>query len=196
MSNETKQKIILALKNKPKTRKRLVKELNIARTTIFDNLHDLEKLKKVERFGFNNKCRGRSIIFWKLLDNSENNIDFLDLSKIVKDIRLKETNEIINKVKFNTMPKKPFKKHFNHSINLRSKKIVKIVKKVKIIKSENNCFNCNREISNTISLIKLKDNNYYCYNCIYKSKEIFDLLKVNGYWYNLINQKKGIYNDS
>ncbi|MHA1292648.1 MAG: hypothetical protein ACTSQJ_08290 [Promethearchaeota archaeon] len=50
----------------PITRRDLVKILNTPRTTIYDNLLKLQKLKLVEKFSRNNGKRGRPQIFWKL----------------------------------------------------------------------------------------------------------------------------------
>jgi len=53
-------------KNGPLTRKELVNELKTARTTIYDNLKKLMKMKRVEKFTRNDGKRGRSLVFWKI----------------------------------------------------------------------------------------------------------------------------------
>jgi len=59
--------IIIELnKNGPLTRRDLVKKLNKARTTIYDNLSKLQKRKIVSKFSRNNRERGRPQIFWEL----------------------------------------------------------------------------------------------------------------------------------
>ena len=51
----------------PMTRRELVKELNTARTTIYDNLVKLHKLKQIQKFTRNSGNRGRPLVFWKLM---------------------------------------------------------------------------------------------------------------------------------
>lgn len=46
------------------TRKQLVQTLETARTTIFDNLVKLQKLKLVLKYSKNDGLRGRPIILW------------------------------------------------------------------------------------------------------------------------------------
>jgi len=58
--------IIELYKNGPLTRRELVKKLNKARTTIYDNLLKLQKKEIVSKFARNNGERGRPHIFWKL----------------------------------------------------------------------------------------------------------------------------------
>ena len=58
--------IIELYKNGPLTRRELVKKLNKARTTIYDNLLKLQKKEIVSKFARNNGERGRPQIFWKL----------------------------------------------------------------------------------------------------------------------------------
>lgn len=58
--------IIELYKNGPLTRRDLVKKLNKARTTIFDNLSKLQSNNIVSKFARNNGERGRPQIFWKL----------------------------------------------------------------------------------------------------------------------------------
>jgi len=50
----------------PTTRKDLVKQLNTARTTIYDNLIKLQKRKLIEKFSRNDGKRGRPLVFWKI----------------------------------------------------------------------------------------------------------------------------------
>ncbi len=52
----------------PLTRRDLVKELKIPRTTIYDNLVKLQKRKLIEKFSRNDGKRGRPLIFWKFKD--------------------------------------------------------------------------------------------------------------------------------
>ncbi len=52
--------------NGPSTRKDLVKVLNSPRTTIYDNLLKLQKIKLIEKFTRTNGMRGRPLVFWKL----------------------------------------------------------------------------------------------------------------------------------
>jgi predicted transcriptional regulator len=52
--------------NGPLTRRELVNHLHTPRTTIYDNLVKLHKLKIIEKFSRNNGKRGRPLIFWKL----------------------------------------------------------------------------------------------------------------------------------
>ncbi len=58
--------IIELYKNGPLTRRDLVKKLNKARTTIYDNLLKLQKKEIVAKFARSNGDRGRPLIFWKL----------------------------------------------------------------------------------------------------------------------------------
>jgi len=60
--------IKLLEENGPMTRKDLVNKSNSARTTIYDNLVKLQKLKQIEKFSRNNGERGRSLVFWKLTE--------------------------------------------------------------------------------------------------------------------------------
>ncbi len=53
-------------KSGPMTRRQLVSELQTARTTIYDNLLKLQKLKQIEKFSRNNGKRGRPLVFWRL----------------------------------------------------------------------------------------------------------------------------------
>jgi predicted ArsR family transcriptional regulator len=58
--------LIKTLKDEgPLTRRDLVKELKIPRTTIYDNLVKLQKRKMIEKFSRNDGKRGRPLIFWK-----------------------------------------------------------------------------------------------------------------------------------
>ncbi len=60
--------LIKILENKgPMTRRELVKELNTARTTIYDNLVKLQKLKHIQKYTRNNGNRGRPLVFWELM---------------------------------------------------------------------------------------------------------------------------------
>jgi len=52
--------------NGPMTRKDLVNQLKVPRTTIYDNLVKLQKRKVIEKFSRNNGKRGRPLIFWKI----------------------------------------------------------------------------------------------------------------------------------
>ena len=55
-------------KKGPMTRRELVKELNTARTTIYDNLVKLQKLKHIQKFTRNSGNRGRPLVFWELMN--------------------------------------------------------------------------------------------------------------------------------
>jgi len=57
----------LLKKDKMLTRKQIAEKLNIARTTIYDNLKKLEKLFLIKKQSFSNGKRGRPLIFWSLL---------------------------------------------------------------------------------------------------------------------------------
>ncbi len=58
--------LIKTLKDEgPLTRRDLVNELRIPRTTIYDNLVKLQKRKLIEKFSRNDGKRGRPLIFWK-----------------------------------------------------------------------------------------------------------------------------------
>jgi predicted ArsR family transcriptional regulator len=58
--------LIKTLKDEgPLTRRDLVNELKIPRTTIYDNLVKLQKRKMIEKFSRNDGKRGRPLIFWK-----------------------------------------------------------------------------------------------------------------------------------
>ena len=58
--------LIKTLKDEgPLTRRDLVNELKIPRTTIYDNLVKLQKRKLIEKFSRNDGKRGRPLIFWK-----------------------------------------------------------------------------------------------------------------------------------
>ncbi|TFG17256.1 MAG: hypothetical protein EU531_03930 [Promethearchaeota archaeon] len=52
--------------NGPITRRELVRTLKIPRTTIYDNLLKLQKIKMIERFSRNNGTRGRPLVFWRI----------------------------------------------------------------------------------------------------------------------------------
>ena len=59
--------LIKTLKDEgPLTRRDLVKELKIPRTTIYDNLVKLQKRKLIEKFSRTDGKRGRPLIFWKI----------------------------------------------------------------------------------------------------------------------------------
>jgi len=61
--------LIKTLKDEgPLTRRDLVNELKIPRTTIYDNLVKLQKRKLIEKFSRNDGKRGRPLIFWKFRD--------------------------------------------------------------------------------------------------------------------------------
>ncbi|MFX1308351.1 MAG: MarR family transcriptional regulator [Promethearchaeota archaeon] len=61
--------LIKTLKNGgPLTRRDLVKELKIPRTTIYDNLVKLQKRRLIEKFSRTDGKRGRPLIFWKIKD--------------------------------------------------------------------------------------------------------------------------------
>ena len=51
----------------PMTRRELVHQLNTPRTTVYDNLLKLQKIKLVERYARNNGKRGRPLVFWRSL---------------------------------------------------------------------------------------------------------------------------------
>ncbi len=53
-------------KTGPSTRNDLVKHLNTARTTIYDNLVKLQKSKLIEKFSRTDGKRGRPLVFWKI----------------------------------------------------------------------------------------------------------------------------------
>jgi len=58
--------LIKTLKDEgPLTRRDLVKELKIPRTTIYDNLVKLQKRKLIEKFSRTDGKRGRPLIFWE-----------------------------------------------------------------------------------------------------------------------------------
>ncbi len=50
----------------PITRRDLVKQLNSPRTTIYDNLLKLQRLKVVEKFSRTDGGKGRPLVYWKL----------------------------------------------------------------------------------------------------------------------------------
>jgi len=56
----------LLTKQGPLPRREIVKQLQRARTTIYDNLIKLQKQNVVEKFVRNSGTRGRSLVFWKL----------------------------------------------------------------------------------------------------------------------------------
>ena len=62
------QQILLKLLQQkgPLTRRELVLQLNTPRTTIYDNLINLQKRKVIEKFTRNNGSRGRPLVYWKL----------------------------------------------------------------------------------------------------------------------------------
>jgi len=68
--SEIQEKIIELLGKKDYLRRDLVKELNSARTTIYDNLYKLERWKIVERYTRNLSIRSRPLTFWTLLDKN------------------------------------------------------------------------------------------------------------------------------
>ncbi|MHA1913571.1 MAG: hypothetical protein ACW986_02425 [Promethearchaeota archaeon] len=49
----------------PLTRKDLVNQLKTPRTTIYDNLVQLQKRKLIEKFTRSDGKRGRPLVFWK-----------------------------------------------------------------------------------------------------------------------------------
>ena len=51
----------------PMTRRELVNQLNTPRTTIYDNLLKLQKIRLVEKYARNSGNRGRPLVFWKSL---------------------------------------------------------------------------------------------------------------------------------
>ena len=53
--------------NGPMTRNDLVKELKSARTTIYDNLIRLERMKILQKFNNSNGMIGRPLVYWKLV---------------------------------------------------------------------------------------------------------------------------------
>ncbi|MHA1991255.1 MAG: hypothetical protein ACW98A_09850 [Candidatus Hodarchaeales archaeon] len=53
-------------KTGPTTRRDLVKHLQTARTTIYDNLVKLQKRKLIEKFSRNDGKRGRPLVLWKI----------------------------------------------------------------------------------------------------------------------------------
>jgi len=53
-------------------RRDIVKLTNTPRTTVYDNLVKLHKLRIIEKFSRNNGKRGRPLIFWKLHNNTKN----------------------------------------------------------------------------------------------------------------------------
>jgi len=57
----------LLTKQGPLPRREIVKQLQRARTTIYDNLIKLQKQNIVEKFVRNSGTRGRSLVFWKLI---------------------------------------------------------------------------------------------------------------------------------
>jgi len=52
----------------------LTEELQIARTTIYDNLLKLQKRKLIEKTSRNNGRRGRPITLWKITERFEKNV--------------------------------------------------------------------------------------------------------------------------
>ena len=61
--------VLLEAKNNDKiglTRNMLTEILGLARTTIYDNLIKLQKLKITEKFIKNSGKRGRPLVFWRL----------------------------------------------------------------------------------------------------------------------------------
>ena len=69
MISPTQNNLIKVLQmNGPMTRKDLVNQLKVPRTTIYDNLLKLQKRKVVEKFIRNNGTRGRPLVFWKIRD--------------------------------------------------------------------------------------------------------------------------------
>ena len=50
----------------PSNRATLVRELKTPRTTIYDNLIKLQKIKIIEKSRDNNGERGRPMVYWKL----------------------------------------------------------------------------------------------------------------------------------
>ena len=61
------QEMVLKILQKgPLTRKQLVHQLNVPRTTIYDTLIKLQRIKVIEKFTRNNGSRGRPLVYWKL----------------------------------------------------------------------------------------------------------------------------------
>ncbi|KKL50187.1 hypothetical protein LCGC14_2308010 [marine sediment metagenome] len=54
----------------PLTRRKLVTELNLARTTVYDNLIKLQKLKLIKKYSQHDGKRGRDFVFWKIKEEN------------------------------------------------------------------------------------------------------------------------------
>ncbi|MFX1321232.1 MAG: hypothetical protein ACFFAQ_06255 [Promethearchaeota archaeon] len=55
-------------KTGPLTRRDLVNQLRTPRTTIYDNLIQLQKRRMVDKFTRNDGRRGRPLVLWKIKD--------------------------------------------------------------------------------------------------------------------------------
>jgi predicted ArsR family transcriptional regulator len=51
--------------NGPRSRSEIVKDLNIAPSTAYDNLEKLLKRKKVEKFNLRAHKKGRPVVLWR-----------------------------------------------------------------------------------------------------------------------------------
>ncbi|TFG10207.1 MAG: MarR family transcriptional regulator [Promethearchaeota archaeon] len=56
--------------NGSRTRRELVNQLKIPRTTLYDNLLKLQKQRIVEKYAKNNGKRGRPVVYWKIINVS------------------------------------------------------------------------------------------------------------------------------
>lgn len=66
----TMRKIINVLEIRDLTRKDIVNEIGLARTTIYDNLKKLKDSSIVDNYSINNGV-GRPLVYWKLINKNE-----------------------------------------------------------------------------------------------------------------------------
>lgn len=68
---DTMKKIIDILKKNDLTRRDLVKEIELPRTTIYDNLKKLKDSSVVDNYSRNEGNTGRPLVYWKLINKNE-----------------------------------------------------------------------------------------------------------------------------
>jgi hypothetical protein len=176
--------LIKLLTINPLNRIQLVEITGLSRTTIFDNLKQLQNRKILDCFNYTNKHRGRPITYWFVI--SKIDVDYYALI-----LQINKLNNLHRK-KMKKIKYKRNNKNFSKIKKVKVKKVKQTyIKKVKVIDTTK-CKICNREISINLELIKLKDTNRYCLHCIKHNKEVFNLLKINSYWYNIITNVYGM----
>ena len=92
--------LIKNLENKgPLVRRDIVKQLNFPRTTIYDNLLKLQKIKIVEKYSRNNGV-GRPLVLWQIKEQIKESLNLMPVKRITKKkiTKKSEKKEIIIKI--------------------------------------------------------------------------------------------------